>query len=186
MRDFNFFSKYIKQKNSSRKKTKAIAAAVVVLVLLIAGSYAATELAALSIRMDSAEMKNYLNSEEVAAKKKQLDLKKRQIELVKNYIAMVDDVSARLEDATVIKSSLIEELNKTLPASVYFKNITFSSENISMTGSGASRTAVAELQHNLAALGIFEEVHIGSIQSDETTQEVTFDVQCQLKDVIGK
>ncbi|NJD01352.1 MAG: PilN domain-containing protein [Ruminiclostridium sp.] len=183
MKDFNFFSGYIKQKQLSHKKTKIIAAITSVLILAIAGSYAATELIVLSLRMDISEMNKYLNSGEVAAKKQQLELKKRQNDLVKGYMAMVDGVSARLDDISVIKSSLIEVLNKTLPASVYFKNMTFGARDINMTGAGGSRTAVAELYHNLVALGIFNDVYINSIQTDETGQEFTFNVKCILKDV---
>ena len=63
---------------------------------------------------------------------------------------------------------------------LHFKNINITNGNVSISAASKTRTAIAEVQHNLKGLDIIGDVIIGGISGDGSSGEYTFDLKCVL------
>ncbi len=186
MRDFNFFSEYISNKQIARKKTNLVSIILLIVVILIGGSYALTEFMAYKLNASTSEMKRYLESAEIKEKLAQVESKNKQIEIINEYIKLVDIVDKDLERADILKINLISDIEKQIPPGIKFKTITLDQNMINIEAFAYNNAEIAELQHNLSQLGQIQEASVGKIQKSEGTGILQFDIQCKLKDVIIK
>jgi Tfp pilus assembly protein PilN len=183
MRDLNFFSNYIKSRYADRKRAASLIVVVVIIAAIIGGAYAVTEVFAWRLSSSIAKMNSYLESEELAKKMEVIDQKKQQIAIIGKYNDLVDQLNIDYERADLIDSELIESIDKTMPANVVLTSISFNPSDINITASSASRTEIAEFQHNLNELGIFTTVSVGNILASAGAERFEFDLTAYLEGV---
>lgn len=76
------------------------------------------------------------------------------------------------------------DISSTVPSEVSFKNLDISDNTITIKGVSTSRSAVAELKHNLSSLPKMQDVYVNSIDNLGAVEgEYSFDIKCMLKDV---
>ncbi len=185
MRDLNFFSSSINARKSSQGKRLTLILVFFASVLIIASVYIVTELKAVVIQEDIAAMDAYLKSEDVAKKRQDILERRTKLEVAGKYYNAVESIRSDIDRIDLVKSSLLEQISKTLPAGVVFKKLSFTDNTITIQGTSTGQTKIAELHHNFNSMDIFREVFIGNIQKQaENTEGYDFDIQCTLKDVV--
>lgn len=184
MLDYNFFSSYLNAGRYSRNKILALALVLALFISITVGGYICMFMKTREIKEDINSMEVFLNSEDTLEKRRQVEQKREILEIVRKYNTILETVSGRIEKAGRIKSSLIEDINTTLPQGVFFKSVTYTPQQINIQGTAKNRIKIAELLHNMKSLGFFKSVHVSTIQS--TSQELdsyTFTMNCTFKGV---
>jgi Tfp pilus assembly protein PilN len=185
--ELNFFSTYNRESKTSRDRLIIIVIIFLVFLTFTAGAYLASQIFAGFIQKDINTNRVFLSSTETREKLKQVELEKMRLELMNKYFNAVDFIQSGIDRRDFVKSSLLNTINTTLPAGMVLKTISIAQDSIQLQGTAPGWVPVAELEHNLNALGIFLEVHVTNIQSDAAEAEkCTFNAQCRLKDVVKK
>lgn len=185
MQDYNFFSAYKVKGKVSTQKTLIVALVAVVVLGIMGGFYAVTQIMASSLHRDISSMQTFLSSKETLQKVSEVEKKKKSMEIMSRYENVVDTFIAYINRNDKVKSSLMEDLNKTLPQDILFTNMNVTQKDIKLQGEANGWTSIAELEHNLNALGIFSQVRVNTIQAaSDGGARFTFDAECTLKDVI--
>jgi Tfp pilus assembly protein PilN len=185
--ELNFFSTYNRESKTSRDRLIIITIIFLAFLTFTAGAYLVSQLFAEAIRKDVNSMQVFLNSTETREKLNQVELEKMRLELMNKYFNTVAFIQSGIDRRDFIKSSLLNTINTTLPADMVLKTISIAQDSIQLQGTAPGWVSVAELEHNLNALGIFLEVHVTDIQSDAVkVGKCTFNAQCRLKDVVKK
>lgn len=182
MLDYNFFSTYIAAQRDQRKKLFIALGAGFIMLGLVAGFLGVTEFAAHMIQKDIDADRAFIQSPETLERQRLVREKRAELELLTRYLSLVQNAAVDIDKNSRISSGLMEQINTTLPSEVEFSSMTLSNTNISISASAPGWVEAAELQHNLEALGIFSDVHIGVINGTDNTYQ--FDVQCTLKDAV--
>lgn len=184
MKDFNFFSPYIKVNRSSRVKKTYILVIASIMIIVFSGSMFWTSYSINSVKTDIAQMNKYLSSSQIANNLKSLSEKKRRISIMNQYYNTVLEVSYSVDAIDKIGTEMLTKISNTIPRNISFNMISVDTTNIQIQGISESRVAIAELQYNLKSLDLFSEVHVIDIskESDEVENYV-FTLKCTLKDV---
>ena len=88
-------------------------------------------------------------------------------------------MTAEVGSRDLVSTMLLNSISSTLPSDVSFKNINITPGNLSIAATSKSRTAIAEIQHNLKAISRISDVYIGAISGEDG--EYSFDLKCILK-----
>ena len=130
----------------------------------------------------------------------------REIEDVENVVAadtallyLRQNVLSVVEDSGDNTLEILEEIESLMPKKLFFLNMSFSKDSITLSGVAASNIVVADLIKSVKDLGIFEDVFVPSLTSQgkglldiEVTEEekkeqpVSFSMNCTLKGAEGK
>lgn len=184
MRDFNFFSPYLEYKKKSTKKVFHTVIIVLIIIIPTFGiySYNQYKITKLENRL-SALQDSMTSNERVEGIKKYKEVEKK-LEVLKQYFTALNNVNDKINRLDVINSELFNKLESVFPKTVFIRNLSVTTNEIQMQGVSKDKIAVAELQHNLKELKIFDKVHVSIItnESDEGSN-VIFAVLCTLKDV---
>ena len=103
-------------------------------------------------------------------------------EVISKVIELVNNGTSLKDIAIIspINNTILDKISSVLPSDVTFKNINITNGNVSISAASKTRTAIAEVQHNLKSLDIIGDVTIGSISGDGSSGEYTFDLKCVL------
>lgn len=186
MSELNFFSEYNRESRTSRKRLIIITVIFVGFLSLTVGIYLFTEMIAGMILKDVNSMQGFLNSAETQEKLKQVNLEKKKLEIMNKYYTAVDLIQSNLDRKDLIKSSMLSTFNTALPAEIVLQTVSIDHDKMQFSGIAQGWVKVAELEHNLIALGIFIDVHLTEINSDANDGTYTFTASCRLKEVVKK
>ncbi|SHJ82734.1 PilN domain-containing protein [Tepidibacter formicigenes] len=186
MKDFNFFSPYI-DANKTSKRNNLIGILSFILFIMIISSFSIwTNMKIKNLEKEKASYEEYLNSEEVTKKIKEINEKNRKIEVMKKYYDSVMDINVKMVEADKINTILMGQIASSLPQDVFFKSVTIDGVSVQIKGVSKRRTSIAELEHELKDLDIFDSVHVSNIskkeQYDEELNDFTFTLKCTMKD----
>ncbi|GFZ32514.1 hypothetical protein CSC2_30400 [Clostridium zeae] len=184
MNDFNFFAPYQgKQKQVVNKKIYIYTVSAVVL-LFIVGTFVWNSINVYMLNRDIDKFQSSINSPKVQDKVKKAEEVNKKIDVLNKYDDGLTKINEGINSRNTISSSLLNKINSTLPADVYFKSITVDGSSLSIQGVSKTRTAIGEVQHNMKVLDIIADAQIGNISGDDSNDgNYTFDLKCTLKDV---
>lgn len=181
LKDFNFFSPYIGEKEASKIKYLSIVVPIAIILLIILGSLLYTTIRTITLKNDINSMQKYINSSQsVALSKKYGDYKKK-YDTAQNYFNNVSGVSDAINKSGIVSTELMKELSASLPQTVSFQTITVGGDGIQIQGVSSNRVSIGELEHNLKKLDLFDTVTIQNIS--ESSSNLSFNVKCTFKDV---
>lgn len=184
MKDFNFFSNFLDAKKASDRRLLTSLALITLLVVIIGVVYIYLEIKTYSLKNDIDSMEKYLKSEDVIKQIQEVQNKKTQIDIMNQYYKVLDIVDSDLANVDIIKSSLLESINKTLPQNVAFSIINFEDNTIAIQGTSTEKTPIAEFYHNLTSMGIFDNVSLNTVKNKDINANIyVFNIQCILKEV---
>ncbi|HAX72923.1 MAG TPA: pilus assembly protein PilN [Firmicutes bacterium] len=178
--DINFFSTY--QSKSHEKKSQNRYGYVLGLVVggLVIGSFGYNVMEISKIKKDI----NYYNSElakpEVLEKMKESDLAYQMKEVLEQFDTGLNSILTAVNSRDIITTQRLDLISSTLPSDVSFGSLSITNTTITMQATSKSRTAIAEVQHNLKALDFISDVYIGAISG---TDSYSFSLNCVVKDV---
>lgn len=185
MRDFNFFSGAIGIKNSQRKKAVVYLLFLALYLIIAAGIYFLLQMGINSGTSKLQQYDAYLQSDETALKRQQVQDKKQEHEKLAQYNEYLEALNRDLKGDAVIGSEFIGQIVSTIPKDLYFESISMSYNQLQIQGNASSRIKIAEFQSNMQELGLFEDVYISSINTVPEGEDLfTFTMACQLKEVI--
>lgn len=181
MRDFNFFLPYIEKKKNLKKKYIYTIGIVLILVMTISGIYVFLDQKEKELNKELTSMKKYLSLKEVLEKTKEIEEKKKKLDLMVKYYNSVVNLNKEINQINLIDSFFMESIASSLPQDTSFNAITINGKNVDIQGNSKTRTSVAELEHNLKNLDIFNNVHVTTIARDieEIKEETQNELQLQ-------
>lgn len=185
MRDYNFFEHFFQKK----KKANTRKAYIGILTFIIIGGMGAVFLINI-LRIKNLENQIYdskkiLSSEEISIVYEKKSKGEQKLEILNTYYAYIDSLNKAILRTDYIKSDLIKTISKVVPGSVSFKSINISDRLIAMEGTSSTRVNIAEVQHNLNKLEIFDDVHVSSIildKDDTANLSFNFSIRFKLKE----
>ena len=182
IRDIDFFAPYkgqVKEKKNQNIYTYSI---IITLSVIILGTLAYNTFNVYKIEKQINDLKTELSSPGIQASIREAEVVNKTIEILGRYNTAITSVTSEVGTRDLVSTELLNSISSTLPTAVSFNNINITPGNVSISAISKTRTAIAEVQHNLKELPQIESVYIGSI-SDEEEGEYAFELKCVLKGV---
>ncbi|MFZ5966247.1 MAG: PilN domain-containing protein [Bacillota bacterium] len=184
MLDLNFFSPYIKESKISKSKEYMIAAIAVVAAIVVIGFSVNNMMKIKKIEAEIMQMEQFINDKETIEKLADVTEKKKKMEIMNFYYTAVEKINEQINSIDRIDSALFDSIESAMPQDAFLKMVSIAEQEIQLQGIAKNRSTVAELEHNLIELGIFESVHVNMIQEEATeSANQSFTMKCTLKDV---
>lgn len=181
MRDYNFFEAFYEEKKSTSLRFVYVGVIWAVIVGAIVISYLYTVFQISSLQQEVVNKEKTLNTGELKTAAKKLDIAQKKLNLLNNYYDATEEVNKITINTDMINTSLIKNISNEVPKEVSFQVMNIS-DNVTLQGTAANRTSIAELQYNLINSGIFKDVHVSNITGSEEGNEYTFNIICTVKE----
>lgn len=184
MKDFNFFSSFIETKKASTTKYISIGLITVFIFLIVVGFSYVNYSKVKALENEIAELRAYLDSEEVIERLKDVEEKKRKLTVMREYFSILEEINRNIDNAYVINSELIEKVSSTFPKELFVNSIVLAQADLQMQGISNNRVAIAEFQHNLKELEVFSKVNVSTINKEsEESSNYFFSMTCTFEGV---
>lgn len=178
--DMNFFIEFNGKKKRSDSSTIILGAFVGVILIFIVGTLLYNTSMIIYNNKKAEQYRDMLKTPEMVAKIKESNEVNDKIDALTQYDRGITEIIDAVESREVVDSTLLNQLSSTIPSEVSFNNINISSSEITISATSTSRTAIAEIQHNLKELKNVYDVKVGSISGENN---FTFDITINLKAV---
>lgn len=183
MKDLNFFNIY--QSNIKEKKDEKI---YVYIAVAIAAAFIFFTFAfnIVKILILNNEIKNYneeLNKPEVKSRLKEAEKINENLRILTEYDKCVTQITDRMKNVDIITDDLLKGIAESVPQDVNLKKIEMSDRDLFIKGTSESRTAVAEMEHNLKETPYFSTINTNKLKLDESTRkQYDFEMLCVIKE----
>lgn len=184
MRDINFFSIYQTNKKEIKNDEQYIyffglvVGGIILFNLILNGA---------KIIVLNGKIKDYTkkyNSSEIQTQLKEATTVNDKLEILTSYEKSLSDIVKAIKKNDIVNEKLLVDISSVVPAEISFSGWKTENYEITMKGVSKSRSAIAELEHNLKQLPQFKYVHINSIKNGDTVgSDYTFDITTVLKEV---
>lgn len=184
MRDINFFSIY-GTKNKAVKNDKQY----IFILAIIAGGLIGLNIIISGIEMIilNSQIKKYTkeyNSSEIQSPLKEAETVNGKLDILTTYEKSLSEIVKSIKESDLIREDLLVDISSSIPEDISFTGLTTNNYELSLSGISKSRTAIAELEHNLRELSQFKYVHVNSINSSDTSgSSYSFEITAVLKEV---
>jgi type IV pilus assembly protein PilN len=163
MKDFNFFSPYIKTKKIFQKRYLSIGLGVFIIFSSIIGIYIFNIKTIKRLERDLAQIEKQINAKDLLKDFETIKQKKEKMKMMQQYYACIQAIDSKIRGKDVIHSDWIQRMAMSLPQNVWIQKMYLTTEGIKMEGFGETRASIAEFEHNLQKLQIFKKVHVDTI-----------------------
>lgn len=186
MKDLNFFSIYQgKGKYKEKKDFKSYAKTILIIAGIVIFSHIMYCIVNIIVSQRQINIYNEkLNSEEVKTKKAAADTVNDKIKLLDDYEKSLDNVVMAVKANKLVDDQMLINIAKSVPSDISFSEWKGDNYELTMKGSSKTRSAIAELEHNLKELPNFKQVHVDKIKNGEKVgDDYTFEITTILKEV---
>ncbi len=171
MRDYNYFTlvkKRKKQRGSSAKNPKRYMVLLLVLGLLAVFVWPAITQA----RLFYLDRQIDLHTQELVQDPQYtifhvVEQKQAELARVRNIVSSMQQASDAINEKEIINENLFNAIAAILPSDTQLVSLSFTGQNVSMTGVAKSRVAIAELLYNLRKTGKFGQPYITSLSEND-------------------
>ena len=171
-RDINFFSTYQNERYKQKNQNIYSYVLVGVVGLFVIGTF--------TFNHQIDELESKLLDPAIQEQIKESDLAFKLSEVLGQYDNGLTSLLTSIESRDLITTQKLDLISSTIPSEVQFGSLSITNTNITISATSTSRTAIAEVQHNLKQLDFIADVYIGSIGGTDT---YSFSLNCTLKDV---
>lgn len=183
MRDYNYFSSYIKVPDK-KSHSGLLIGVLVALVMILAMVYMGTLIAKqIQYQAQLAQYDNYINSEAVQADLSRVGKKKQELETIKEGYSLLVDGTEALEAFRLIDQDYLRNMTSVLPNGTFLSYINGDSENISIGGFTKEYNDISQYQYNLKVMLDNDKVFVNSINADEYRYFFSVDISQEEVDV---
>lgn len=182
MKDFNFFSFYIKAKKKARKKDYTVAGVFLIAVIIAVSFTTYFMIAASNMEKEIAKMEQFINDPEHIKVLNEVNNKREKMKIIEEYNVIMEETQKQIKKSNRIHTKLLNEITSTLPQALFFSMLTLTNEELHIQGVSDARTHIAELEYNLRQVDRFEKIHVSIISKDEETNRQIYDLKAILKD----
>ena len=184
MNDLNFFAPYQNKKKESFNANIYIYGASAVVGLIIIGSLMFNGVKYFLLDRVIKDYTERLQDPEIQSELKEAENLNGQIGILTKYDDVLSDVAKSVKDRDNVSDQLLKEISSTVPSEISFKSMDILNNTVTIQGTAANRTSVAELKYNLSRLSKMQNVYVNSIKNTGAVEgEYSFDIKCVLKDV---
>lgn len=177
-KDINFFSTFETKKKEKKNQDIYVYTIVGIMTAGIVGTFAFNASNIYFAKKDIVAIEAKLNDPILSEQLNQSDVINSKLAILDSYNAGFVGIKSAVETRDLINNTVLDKISSVLPSDVSFKSINITGGNIAISASSKSRTAIAEVQHNLKELDIIGDVVIGGISGDGTSGEYSFDLRC--------
>ncbi|MCY6355050.1 PilN domain-containing protein [Clostridium sp. ZS2-4] len=181
MRDYNFFEAFSEDKKSTNLRFVYVGVATSIIVGIMVIGYLYTVFTINSLENEIASKEKILNSKELKTASQKMEIAQKKLNLLNSYYDAVEKVNKITSDSDMIKTALIKNISNQVPKEVSFQVMNIS-DNLTLQGTAANRTSIAEFEYNLKKCGVFDDVYVPSITGDEEGKEYSFNIICTFKE----
>lgn len=166
MRDFNYFSSYIKVQNKpSRKMIMLVVLSALVLALI--GYYQFSLIMKTNaLKDDIAEVDAFLTSSETLSKVNEVNDKQMKEAALQLAYSDLMNVAMLMEASSQVDEMLIEKINAQVPLGLFIDDLNITEAFMTVKGYALEYTTIAQFAHNLRHAGGLEQVLIPTITED--------------------
>lgn len=192
MRDFNFFRSYQKNKKGSAIAFKryGIAAAAVLLLIGVISGFNLYRIYA--IKQHMAEMKTFMAAPENIKQYEKYLQENEKLAILTSYYDSVNKINRAIEGQSRINTETVDLLLSTMPEDIMLDSMGLEKDLMAFQGVSKSYTAIAEFEYNLRTSGLFSQVFVSNITTNEfalsssVSKLYSFTVGCKVKEEIEK
>jgi len=184
MRDLNFFSIYqgnTRERNNDFTPFYIASAVVAITIIAVSGFYA------VRLFMVGSSIKEYtdkLNSEKIQTQLKEAEVVNDKLSILKEYEGSLSSVINSIRKADLIDAQFLPGMAGAVPSDISYTEWKMEGYELKIKGISKTRSAVAELEHNLKALPELKLVHVYKIRvGDDVKDPLTFEMTCVFKEV---
>lgn len=182
MRDFNFFRSYLIKKKAITGLKLPLLIGLISFTVVGIGLFLVNLEAMHRLNRQISNATSFLSSEDNLSKLKQYESAKDKIEALNKYLDAVVKINDQISQDNTVSSQLLTKINSALPHEIFIQSLNMDAMEIDIQGVSASRISIAEYQHNLKDLGIFDSVFVGNINSDPIQKDnYLFSIKCLFK-----
>ena len=179
-RDINFFSTYQTQRHQQKNQNLYSYVLVGAISLFIVGTFGWNQFNLMKANNLITELEAKLADPTIQEQIKESDIAFKTSEILEQYNSGLTPLLTNIESRDLITTQKLDLISSTIPSEVQFGSLSITNTNITISATSTSRTAIAEVQHNLKQLDFIADVYIGSIGGTDT---YSFSLNCTLKDV---
>jgi Tfp pilus assembly protein PilN len=180
MKDFNFFSPYLQEKRNKRLK-RNYTITIVSLVIIGLLSFAVLNTYQINqYKSEISKVESYLNAEQTKKLQTKYEETKKSMSIVNKYYDKMLEVDKALNAQNTIHTSLLDKLSSVMPQDSNIVSMSINMKDLEIKYSIIDLIPLAELEHNLRALDIFDKVHVSIVDADINYHAI---ISCRLKDV---
>ena len=179
-RDINFFSTYQIERHQQKNQNIYSYVLIGVVGLFMIGTFGFHQFNLMKANNQIAELESKLADPNIQEKIKESDIAFKISEILEEYDSGLTSLITNIESRDLITTQKLDLISSTIPSEVQFGSLTITNTTITIPATSTSRTAIAEVQHNLKQLDFIADVYISSIGG---TDLYTFSLNCTLKDV---
>ena len=180
MKDFNFFSQYLLEKRNKHLNKLFIFLVSSLLIIGLLSFYTLNIYYINKYKSEISMVESYLNSEQTKELLNVYEDMKKKTEIVNTYYNKMFEVDKALNARNMVNTSLLNKLSSVMPQDSYILSCTINNRDIELNYSVKDLVPVAELEHNLRELDIFENVHVSIVNAEVSYRAI---ISCSLKDV---
>lgn len=185
MRDYNFFEFLVEEKKTTELRFVYVGIITSIIVGAMVVTYLVNVFKIRDLENSVYEAQAIVSSPEFTIANKEKNRDSEKLKLLNNYYTSVADLNTSISNEDYINTELIKTISSVVPQNISFQNVSIASRIITMTGAASSRVAIAELQYNLKALGIFEDIYVPNVSSnfqDDASYSFNFNISFKLKE----
>ena len=179
-RDINFFSTYQSKRDEKKHQNRYIYVLVGVVALFVIGTFTFNQIQIHNANRTIADLESKLNAPELQEQIKESNIAFKMQEVLDQYDSDLTSLISAIESRDLITTQKLDLISSTIPSEVQFGSLSITNTTITISATSTTRTAIAEVQHNLKQLDFIADVYIGSIGGTDT---YSFSLNCTLKDV---
>lgn len=184
MKDLNFFSIYQGNIKARKDEKIYIYIAVVVLATIIVLTSGVYVVKLFSIDNSIKNYTNKLNSDIIQTKFKEATIVNDKLSILNEYEGSLSSVIKSMKDTNLVDDKLLIGISGAVPSDISISEWKMEGYDLTMKGITKSRSAVAELEHNLRILPEFKLVHVDEIKVGNTAgDDFTFKITSIVKEV---
>lgn len=102
------------------------------------------------------------------------------ISSVTQYNTQVEQITKVVNSRKVVTPEVLDDVKDAVPGGVLYTSYKISNTEITISGAAPSAEVVAEMEHNFRELDRVQDVHVGTIEGDNS---VTFDITIKIKQI---
>lgn len=180
MNDFNFFSPYLQEKrNRHQRKLFTIGVSALVIITLLSFT-ALNAYQIIRYKQQISMVENYMNSNKTVEMLGKYNGTTQKLALTKEYYEKASEAARFVKSSNTISTSLLDKLSSAMTQDAAMTNLAINNNIIELQYDVKSLTSIAEIEHNLKSLNIFDYVNVNTINNEKSYTAI---ISCSLKDV---
>lgn len=166
MRDFNYFSSYIKVQNKPSSKMILLVVLSALILALIGYYQLSLIMKTNALKDEIAEVDAFLTSSETLSKVNEVNEKQMKEAALQLAYSDLMNVAMLMEASSQVDEMLIEKINAQVPMGLFIDDLNITEAFMTVKGYALEYTTIAQFAHNLRNAGGLSQVLIPTITED--------------------